>query len=270
MAVTPPLMSERDEPHAPGWRDCMYAAGLMAVYKQGYRDFPLGFDAEEREALERSDERPDEQGASVADLDTATMRRYGLKLGRVPRGDLGAALRGPATTGLVVAGVNRVLPKWLRRWTPRFAGAHSVYVQPMGDGLHVRWMDPMATWGYPGDVVDHGIVLAWNAATNGKANSCRFAREPATVVAVPTPGVTLKYGGYAGFRGRWRVMQNYSRFRRSPFIKRDNIIEMVDAGHEFRNSQTTDQGTFVNGSRRWLGDASGDRWMHVSLVELVR
>lgn len=265
MAITPPLMSERDEPYAPSWRDCTYAAAMMAAYKAGFRAFPLGYTAAEREALERSDDRPDETGASVLDIDLAMRRRYGftLKPVAVP---LATVLAGPATTGLLVSGRNDLLPSHLRRWSPKFMGGHAVYVQPVGDKARVRWMDPLATWGFPGEIVAVSTVLAW--ARPYGPGMARFAREGMAAVVPPPAGVVLKYGGYVGYRGTWRVLADGSRFRSKPYLTAP-IVATVNRGYRWSNAQTTDRGTNVNGSSRWLGNAAGDRWMHVSLVDKV-
>lgn len=78
-AVT--VWSERDEPNAAGWRDCSYAAALMALVAGGFSAFPEGiYTVAEREALERSDDKPDEIGAGAEDITTAVQRRYGLTL----------------------------------------------------------------------------------------------------------------------------------------------------------------------------------------------
>jgi len=87
---------------------------------------------------------------------------------------------------------------------------------------------------------------------------------------VPKPSVVLKYGGYAGFRGTWRVNADHTNERRTPYITSTNVIRQVNAGTIFVNAQTTDKGTIVNGSARWLGSADGNTWIHVSTVTLVK
>jgi len=84
----------------------------------------------------------------------------------------------------------------------------------------------------------------------------------------PDP-VVYKYGGGPYYRGTWRVIANGSRIRKAPYLN-GQILQTVPAGTIFTNAQTTDKGSYVNGSRRWLGDKTGDRWIHVSLVRLVR
>lgn len=116
-----------------------------------------------------------------------------------------------------------------------------------------------ANWGVNGD-----CFLPWAYLSRAwEAWKSIDAIEP-----TPSP-VVLRHGGYVGWLGNWEVMFNNSRIRTSPHIRSDNIVRTVDTGHVFRNAQTTSTGTLVNGSRRWLGDATGNRWIHVSLVQLA-
>jgi hypothetical protein len=95
----------------------------------------------------------------------------------------------------------------------------------------------------------------------------------------PPTGVVLRYGGFAGYRGNWKIMFSGCHFRNKPYTTA-TIIATVGPTSDaldgyvvdgmFRNSQTTDTGSLVSGSRRWLGDATGTKWIHSSLVSLVR
>jgi hypothetical protein len=98
------------------------------------------------------------------------------------------------------------------------------------------------------------------------------------VIEKPAPSVVFKYGGFAGYRGNWRIAFSGCHFRSRPSLSAAVIATVgptsdalggyvVDG--RFRNSQTTDTGSLVSGSRRWLGDATGNKWIHVSLVRLV-
>jgi N-acetylmuramoyl-L-alanine amidase len=114
----------------------------------------------------------------------------------------------------------------------------------------------------------------WPAATREARLATLIARAKvlAGIVTPPAPksGVVLKYGGYAGFRGTWRVNGDHTNERRSPYITATNVIRQVNAGTMFANAQTTDKGTVVGGSGRWLGSADGNTWIHVSMVTLVK
>lgn len=85
----------------------------------------------------------------------------------------------------------------------------------------------------------------------------------------PEPTVTYKYGGRPVLRGEWVTVVDHARFRSKPYLSA-KILATVPKGTRFHNAQTTDKGSLVNGSRRWLGDATGNKWMHVSLVRVVR
>lgn len=160
-------MTERTELHATGWRDCTYASGMMAVWfgRQGASIFPLGFTAEEREALERSDDKPDEQGANInTDLILACQRRYGVTL-RQQAGSLRAALAAAGPDAFFVfAGSNGRWPAGdhFRRWDPGFAGNHATAGQGTGDGKTIWWMDPEAPATYAGEPIDIDHLMTWS------------------------------------------------------------------------------------------------------------
>lgn len=197
---TPPLMSERDDPFSPNgaWRDCAYASAIMLVHKAGKRWWPAGYGVREREALERSDDQPDETGANYRDIQLACHRRYALSLPTVPPDALGRWLAGTAKRGFSVPGRMTNLPPFLRRWDTAFTGAHQVYVEPMGDGLHVRWLDPLATWGFKGDIVPVTTVLAFNAPFAGQALSLKEGDATDYRLAVTKYAVPATYDVKAG------------------------------------------------------------------------
>jgi len=77
------LWSERNELHDPtgALHDCYVCAPLMCLVHGGFTAYPLGeYTALEREALERSDNRPDEEGGSPDDADLGIKNRYGVAL----------------------------------------------------------------------------------------------------------------------------------------------------------------------------------------------
>jgi hypothetical protein len=161
--VTPHVWSERLEPGGGGWKDCTYCAGLMALVFGGFTKFPLGaYTVKEREALERSDNQPDETGASLDDLILAVHTRYGIAWSKSRTAVL-AKHHARADLAFVVQGRNGNLPRGhrLRRWDPTFTGAHCVTVIPTGDGTHLRWLDPLAPMGFAGDVTDWATVMKW-------------------------------------------------------------------------------------------------------------
>jgi hypothetical protein len=176
------VWSEKPEPNASGYKDCTYASGLMGMVYGGYTAFPKGvYSTEEREALERSDDQPNETGASLSDLRVAIRRRYGKD--RVINAP--AALSGLLdrdNTGYVVQGNPGSFPAGhrLRRWQPSFAGGHAVFVYRRSDGTY-RWLDPLATAKFEGDIVSKADVLTF-AKTIGY--SMTFKRDEFVPVPV--------------------------------------------------------------------------------------
>lgn len=77
--------SERNEsPGVHGLHDCTQAAALTVLTGAGKTDYPLGlYTPAERLALEAADNRPDNTGALLSDIDLATQRRYGVTMHRL-------------------------------------------------------------------------------------------------------------------------------------------------------------------------------------------
>ncbi len=159
--------SERFEPAGGPLRDCAYAAALTALVHGGKLDYPLGiYTVGEREALERSDNQPDETGANLNDVILAVKRRYGIDWETS-----GVALldrfKGRSDVGFVITGANGNLVGGhsLRRWQPTFTGGHAVFIVPEGD--KARWFDPLAPMRYAGDTADWATIRRWigDAAT---------------------------------------------------------------------------------------------------------
>lgn len=79
--------SERVEPNdrSGAVHDCYVAAPLSCLVFAGFTAFPNGiYTVIEREALERSDDQPDEEGGSPADADLGIKRRYNLAMHQPP------------------------------------------------------------------------------------------------------------------------------------------------------------------------------------------
>jgi hypothetical protein len=160
----PTVWSERQEaPGVVGLWDCTYSANLMVLVYAGKRTYPLGiYTPAEREALERSDDRPDETGATHRDSDLAIRRRYGVTM-RMLADQSAAGLRAALSTpgrAYAVAGWYGRLPTHLRRWDPSFTKGHDVCCIPLGGG-RVQWLDPLAPFGYAGEPVSVDTILAY-------------------------------------------------------------------------------------------------------------
>lgn len=89
-------------------------------------------------------------------------------------------------------------------------------------------------------------------------------------VGAAAQGVKLAFGGEPRGRGMYVVTSaNGANQRSSPFVRADNIRQLVRKGHQFRVHQTTLAGTNVGGSTKWRGDANGTIWMHDSVIQPV-
>lgn len=185
--ATTKVWSERPEPNAPGLRDCTYSAGLTGLVFAGFDKFPKGaFTVDEREALERSDDQPNETGASLDDLILAIKRRYDITLKKSLIQYL-AQHKARADLGFVIQGANGNLPygHTLRRWDKNFTGGHAVFINPSGDGSTVHWYDPEAPMGFAGDIVNWATVTKWI----GNAPYFISLRDNQFYVAPPAPPV---------------------------------------------------------------------------------
>lgn len=151
--------SEHPEPNAPTWTGCAYASWLTVLVAAGKRDFPLGaFTVAEREALERSDDRKDETGATPPDIITASIRRYGITPGSLAITTTAALVAELSRPGRAYSLAGQYDPRFfpagdpLRRWQPGYTGPHQITAVPI-DGASVLWLDPLAPMGHAGDVV---------------------------------------------------------------------------------------------------------------------
>ena len=156
------VWSERNEPNAPGFRDCTYASGLMGLLWAGFTAFPKGlYSVEEREALERSDDQPDETGSSIDDLRVAIKRRYGVERATRPVGTLSADLD-HELVGMALQGKLSNLPAGhrLRKWQPSFTGGHCVFLYRSLTGIY-HWFDPLAPNKSDGDTCTKAEVLQY-------------------------------------------------------------------------------------------------------------
>jgi hypothetical protein len=157
------VWSERPEPNATGLKDCTYSAGLQGLVFGGFTKFPLGvYTVAEREALERSDDQPNETGASLDDLIVAVKRRYGITWSK-SRVALMLELHARSDLAFIIQGSpgNLAAGHTLRRYDPPFTGGHCVTITPTGDGTHVKWYDPLAPMKSGGDVTTWATVTKW-------------------------------------------------------------------------------------------------------------
>lgn len=232
------VWSERVE-IKPGLRDCTYSSALMILVYGGFTKFPLGlYSWKERQALERSDDQPDETGASQIDITVACKRRYGVSLHTVDE-TLARALTivGRAYS---LAGVNGRLPKGhtLRRWDPNFSGPHCVCVIPLGGGRSL-WLDPLAPNKYKGDIVNNSTILTW--AYGGKSNMRMIEEDEFLPKPVPGGADVVPILDATPRKGDLKAgVQMYS-LDRKPIVKA--TVDVTDKYFPFR-SDTVYSGMF--------------------------
>lgn len=159
-----------------GLHDCTQCAACMALEYAGFTAFPLGINTvAERNALDASDDRPDNTGATLDGsvrtagwLDKQVLNRYGVRMHRLPDDSQDTFRKFLSTPGyaFLVQGSMKSLGDTthpLRRWEPQFGGGHAVCVIT---GTRPRWLDPLGPLGFAGDLTDVDTVLrfAWDGA----------------------------------------------------------------------------------------------------------
>lgn len=177
MSSFPTFVSERPEPNVAGGRlrDCAYAMLMVLANKAGIV-LPADLTAA-REALERSDDRPDETGASKSDLMLAAQRTWDWSPARFT-GDWSAFVSRLGTSaGGCISIQYKALGEPFIRFDRAFAARddswHEVYAQATGPSGELRpgflWlMDPEGpVSGYHGEWVPTGTLGRAAAAYAG-------------------------------------------------------------------------------------------------------
>jgi hypothetical protein len=253
--------SERPELHDSRLHDCGYSAALTCLVAAGFANFPHGiFTAEEREALERADDRANEGPQNAGDVDQATTRRYGKTLH-----ELDVALKDALQrrgTIVSLAGSYAGFPKGhrLRRWDPAFIGGHRIAVAVRSDGS-LLWLDPEAPMNYAGDVVTAAEVLVF--ADGVSQDQQRFVRFDE--FAPPPPPVTVRFGATALAKPRRYRLTAGRWLRSSPALVPSNHVTSVSAGATFDAYQYV-----INRDGKWIGSRDGSRWLQFAGLAFVR
>lgn len=195
MSVALSVVSESPEPNTAAGRlkDCGYASAIMALLYGGFSAFPNDpHSTTEREALERSDDRADETGAYLSDLDVAVKRRYGVILGS-PMGGAVSSVLSTTGQGVILQGNTSALPAAVRR-SP--AADHAVFVVPIGGGK-VRLLDPLAPSGSAGDIVNvDDCVRFFAALPGGGGRVIKAGAYAATAGGGSVQTLSLSFGGF--------------------------------------------------------------------------
>jgi len=155
-----------------------------------------------------------------------------------------------------------------------FVGAHSAVLWAVvGTSLAVSDPDFGMSWA---PVPPHSLIpiatmkKAWEYYRWG---ACYTTQKPPDLTAPPpvAPGVDYQTQWGAGpfWRGTYAAKASGTNVRRSPFIRSTNVVDQLSKGEKFVCRQSTRAGTNVGGSSLWHGNASGDRWVHHSVVTVV-
>jgi len=155
----PVLVSER-EPTTP-WNDCTWASGTMFGNAE-----TLGIYPPKRATYEALRAASGDLGFSnMADLVKGMTKLWGWTgkvVGTWAALESALASKGAAT---IVQGMYGALPTHYRRWQPNFLGPHAVYVQRLSTSLWIE--DPLALWGYSGEVISLADVKSFFTGLGG-------------------------------------------------------------------------------------------------------
>jgi len=168
MTYRPPQCSER-EPDGT-WEDCTWAAGVdLGNAAHGRQVYPTT--QTEYEGLRTASGDSMSGGSNVTpNLETGMLERWGWKgtiLVAPSMAVLWAALK--PGVGAVVQGSMGAFPAGhrLRRWDPKFAAGHAVYVQREDTGLRVWWMNPQAPTSFAGEWITYDELRRFVTALPG-------------------------------------------------------------------------------------------------------
>jgi len=173
--LVPLVWSELPEPNADRLaHDCAYSSILMCLIFGGKLTYPLGiYSVAEREALEGSDTRPDEEGGSPADIDLAILTRYGLVAHHPAAGATTRAVLTTPNLAVSVGGSPADAPvgSVIRKYYSGTKGHRGVYLTS-----EKRWLDPLAPNKSAGNACPVGDVVAF-ASKRSTSDLRYFSRD---------------------------------------------------------------------------------------------
>lgn len=156
-------------------------------------------------------------------------------------------------------------------------GPGTVVYEPLADGRRRTVAKGIVV--YPDELLEEVFAASklWRGKLYGSWTPPGWLPEPPPPgkPPKPIPEVHLRKGAKlatTAFRGPWKVTKP-SYLRTSPRKNRrdpmGNVARSVPVGFVFRSRQTA-QGTLIQGSRRWLGNVTGDLWIHESRARRVK
>jgi len=177
-----------------------------------------------------------------------------------------------AGRGAIIVGNYSYIPERYRGQKYPYRFGHGMYINEVraSDGALLLY-DPLAkkpVWipqihvkRFAGAFRAGGRPIGYGYAQAG------FTKITTSKPASPAPTtVTLRFGGVKIAPNLYEAKVD-AKQRRSPYIRKDNIHDIVPKGTDFRAYQKTTKGTNVGGSSTWYGDIKGTTWMHSSVLK---
>jgi hypothetical protein len=169
------------------WEDCTFASMLETIRLAMPNGRRIPSTIAEVNRFARAAGFPeDHSGATIEDALPAATRLYGVTARHYDLSrDWRVVRRALADerTVAVVTGVMAAVPAHLRRWSPRFTGAHAVAAR--GHSVSPTWCDPLAPKGtYAGEPVNWSV---WEAFFRTLPGSQAMLMEAAEEDYIPMP-----------------------------------------------------------------------------------
>lgn len=272
MAIYRPRMVEQDDGSVRQWDNCTMASAAMAIDRHTLgRIRTTG-------ARMRACQYDQSGGTDLSDAKTAWSRCFGQYLDvrlKITWSTFISAVK--AGRGAIVVGWYSYIPRVYRGQDSSWFG-HAVYINEVrtSDGALLMY-DPLreiAVWIPQIYIKRFAGAMRTTSGTLGYGYVQTGFTRVTSAIAVPLPpkpttttsSVTLRFGAIAKPANYYQA-KVAAKQRRSPYIRSDNVLRTVPAGHKFRIYQRTDKGTNVAGSTSWYGDATGTIWMHTSVLK---
>lgn len=275
--VAPYLQLAQGDRYGP--LNCMaYAAAAVISFDTKGAKHPTG--AQIRALTNEPIPNRDDPGLNLAQVDAAAAR-LGVRLDvryRIPWAEY-MLLTAHGHASILSVGYAPIADSPYKGSTV-FRGNHSIAVFP---GRNV--IDPLADGRYAGLFKGPGVypesLLRRAAAAlvlrrDSKGHVLERVGDGYAYVALTEHAwlstgvkVTYRYGGKAKGRGP-NVVVAPANVRTRPVVLASTRRRTARKGEPFYVRQTTYTGSKVAGSRVWVGDASGTRWIHSSLVRPKR
>ena len=177
------------------WEDCTFAS-VLEIIRLGMpngRSIPATI-AEVNRFARTAGFPEDHSGATINDALPAATRLYGVTARHYELSRYWPTIRralADDNTVAVVTGLMAAVPVHLRRWSPRFTGAHAVAAR--GHSISPTWCDPLAPKGvYAGEPVSWSV---WEAFYKSLPGAQAMLMEAVEEDYIPMPIYTQEARG---------------------------------------------------------------------------